>query len=133
MKRATLSKRGSTEKLRAAPKDVDAYLARVPEPARSTLKEVRARIRFASPAEATEVISYGIPIVKYKGMLVGYAAFTNHCSFFPMSYAVIRKFKKELEGFLAAKGTIRFPVDRPLSATLVKKLVKARVAEKNQK
>jgi uncharacterized protein YdhG (YjbR/CyaY superfamily) len=50
-----------------------------------------------------------------------------------MSYAVIRKFKKELEGFLAAKGTIRFPVDRPLSATLVKKLVKARVAEKNQK
>ena len=97
------------------------------------MKEVRARIRFAIPAEATEVISYGIPIVKYKGMLVGYAAFTNHCSFFPMSYAVIRKFKKELEGFLAAKGTIRFPVDRPLSATLVKKLVKARVAEKNQK
>jgi uncharacterized protein YdhG (YjbR/CyaY superfamily) len=85
------------------------------------------------PSEATEVISYRIPIVKYKGMLVGYAAFSNHCSFFPMSYAVIRKFKKELKGFPISKGTVRFPVDKPPSASLVKRLVKARVKEKDEK
>jgi uncharacterized protein YdhG (YjbR/CyaY superfamily) len=133
MKKATPANRGSAAKGRAAPKDVDEYLGRVPEPARSTLKQVRAAIRPAVPAEATEVISYRIPLVKYKGMLVGYAAFSNHCSFFPMSYAVIRKFKKELKGLLTSKGTIRFPVDKPLSATLVKKLVKARIVEKEQK
>ncbi|MGC2193850.1 MAG: DUF1801 domain-containing protein [Terriglobales bacterium] len=130
MKKAMSGKRGPMAKARAAPKTVGEYLARVPEPARSTLKKVRARICSAVPPEATEVISYRIPIVKYQGMLVGYAAFSNHCSFFPMSYAVIRKFKKELKGFLTSKGTIRFPVDKPLSASLVKKLVKARIAEK---
>ena len=118
---------------KVAPKTVDEYLAGVPEPACSTLKRIRAVIRSVVPAETTEVISYGIPMFKYKGMLVGYAAFSNHCSFFPMSYAVIEKFKKELQGLLAAKGTIRFPVDKPLPATLVKRLVKARVAEKDKK
>jgi uncharacterized protein YdhG (YjbR/CyaY superfamily) len=132
MKKPTSGKRGSVAKARAAPRSVDEYLARVPEPARGTLKKVRARIRSAVPSEATEVISYRIPIVKYQGMLVGYAAFSDHCSFFPMSYAVIRKFKKELKGLATSKGTIRFPVDKPLSATLVKKLVKARIAEKNE-
>jgi uncharacterized protein YdhG (YjbR/CyaY superfamily) len=133
MKKATSGQRGSITKGRATPKDADEYLARVPEPARGTLKKVRATIRSTVPSEATEVISYGIPIFKYKGMLVGYAAFSNHCSFFPMSYAVIEKFKKELQGLLAAKGTIRFTVDKPLPATLVKKLVKARIAEKDGK
>jgi uncharacterized protein YdhG (YjbR/CyaY superfamily) len=132
MKKATSGKSGSMAR-GGAPQDADQYLARVPEPARGTLKKVRATIQSAVPSEATEVISYGIPIFKYKGMLVGYAAFSNHCSFFPMSYAVIEKFKKELQGLLAAKGTIRFPVDKPLPATLVKRLVKARVAEKDKK
>ena len=133
MQKSKSGKRGSIAKARTAPKTVDEYLARVPEPARSTLKKVRATIRSAVPSEATEVISYRIPIFKYKGMLVGYAAFSKHCSFFPMSYAVIGKFKKELEGSLISKATIRFPVDKPPSAALVKKLVKARVAEKDEK
>jgi uncharacterized protein YdhG (YjbR/CyaY superfamily) len=90
-------------------------------------------IRSAAPSEATEVIGYRIPIVKYKGMLVGYAAFSKHCSFFPMSYAVIRKFKKELKGFPISKGTIRFPLEKPPTAALVKKLVRARVMEKDEK
>jgi uncharacterized protein YdhG (YjbR/CyaY superfamily) len=132
MKRMS-DKRGLLAKGRAAPKDVDEYLAGVPEPARTTLRKVRAMIRSAVPPDATEAISYRIPTFKYKGALVAYAAFLNHCSFFPMSYSVIAMFKKELKGFLSSKGTIRFPVDKPLSATLVKKLVKARIAEKNQK
>lgn len=115
------------------PKDVDEYLARVPEPARTTLNKVRASIRSIVPAEATEAISYGIPTVKYKGSLLAYAAFSNHCSLFPMSKAVIETFKDELKGFTKSKGTIRFPVDKPLSATLLKKMVKARIAEKDRK
>ena len=113
--------------------DVDQYLANVPEPARTTLQKVRATIRSVVPPEATEAISYGMPAVKYQGTLVSYAAFADHCSFFPMSYAVIEAFKDELKGLLSSKGTIRFPLDKPLSATLVKRIVKARIAENEQK
>ena len=82
--------------MRARPaKNVDEYLAGVPEPARSTLKHIRAVIRSVVPKETTEVISYRIPMFKYKGMLVGYAAFRNHCSLFPTGSGVIKKFEKE--------------------------------------
>jgi uncharacterized protein YdhG (YjbR/CyaY superfamily) len=111
------------------PKNIDEYLAGVPEPARSTLSKVRAMIRAAAPSDATEVISYGMPAFKYKGSLVAFAAFSNHCSLFPMGSAAIEKFKKELEGYQTSKGTIRFPVDKPLPAALLKKIVKARVAD----
>jgi uncharacterized protein YdhG (YjbR/CyaY superfamily) len=66
---------------------VDEYLAAVPEPARSTLKKVRAAIRAVVPPEATEAIGYGVPTFRYKGPLVGFAAFSKHCSFFPMRIA----------------------------------------------
>ena len=125
MKKASLVDRGS--------KDVGEYLARVPEPARSTLNKIRAAIRSAAPADAIEAISYGMPTFKYKGPLVGYAAFPNHCSFFPMNPAVIVAFKDELKGFETSKGTIRFRADKPLSAALVKKLVKARIGENERR
>ncbi len=116
-----------------APKNVDEYLAGVPEPARSTLSRVRAAIRSVAPTEATtETISYGMPMFKYKGMLVGFAAFSNHCSLFPGS-SVIEAFQNELKDFSTSKGTIRFPMDEPLSAALVKKLVKARIAHNERK
>lgn len=116
-----------------AASDVEAYLAGVPEPARGTLEKIRATIRSVVPAEATEAISYGMPAFRYKGALVGYAAFKDHCSFFPMSAALIVEFKEELSKYSTAKGTIRFPQDKPLPATLVKKLVKARVAQNEKK
>ena len=112
--------------------DVDHYLANVPEPARTTLQKVRATIQSVVPPEATEAISYGMPAVKCNGTLVSYAAFSDHCSFFPMSYAVIEAFKDELKGLLSSKGTIHFPLDKPLSTSLVKKIVKARLAENEQ-
>ncbi|MBZ5631928.1 MAG: DUF1801 domain-containing protein [Acidobacteriia bacterium] len=71
-----------TTKRSAAPKNVDEYIKRVPEPARSTLIKIRAIIRSVAPSETTEVISYGMPVSKYKGALFGYAAFSNHCSLF---------------------------------------------------
>jgi len=116
-----------------APKDIDEYLASVPEPARTTLSKVRAAIRSAVPPEATEAIAYGIPTFKYKGSLLAFAAFKNHCSLFPMSMAVIATFKNELKGFHISKGTIRFPQDKPLPAALLKKMVKARIAQNEER
>jgi uncharacterized protein YdhG (YjbR/CyaY superfamily) len=118
---------------RTVAKDVDEYLARVPEPARSTLNKVRAAIRAAVPPEATEAISYRMPTFRYKGGLVAYAAFSNHCSLFPMSLAVMAAFQDQLKGFETFKGTIHFPLDKPLPAALLKKIVKARIAEKERK
>jgi uncharacterized protein YdhG (YjbR/CyaY superfamily) len=132
MKKANPTARRSPAKRNVPPKTVGEYLARVPEPARSTLKKVRTAIRSAVPREASETISYGIPAFKYKGVLVWFAAFSDHCSLFPTA-SVIEAFKKELKGFATSKGTIHFPVDKPLSAALVKKLVKARVAQIERK
>lgn len=128
MKKTKSGKRRSAGKASGAPKNVDEYLARVPEPARSTLNTIRAAIRSAAPPEATETISYRIPAFKYKGVLVWFAAFSDHCSLFPTA-AVIESFKSELRGFSTSKGTIHFPTDKPLPAALVKKMVKARVAQ----
>jgi uncharacterized protein YdhG (YjbR/CyaY superfamily) len=128
MKKAKASARGTAAKRNAMPKNTDEYLAAVPEPARRTLKKIRAAIRSAVPPEATEIISYGIPAFKHKGVLVWFAAFSDHCSLFPTA-SVIEAFKKELKGFSTSKGTIQFPTDKPLPTALVKKLVKARVAQ----
>jgi uncharacterized protein YdhG (YjbR/CyaY superfamily) len=107
----------------AIPKTVNEYLVAVPEPARSTLKKVRAAISSAAPAEATEVISYGMPMFKYKGMLLGYAAYRKHCSLF-LATSSLLEFKKQLSRYQTSKGTIRFPIDKPLPGSLVKKIEK---------
>jgi uncharacterized protein YdhG (YjbR/CyaY superfamily) len=132
MKKVKSGNRSSAAKGNGAPKNVDEYLAGVPEPARSTLNKIRAAIRSAVPPEATEAISYGIPTFKYEGPLVWFAAFSNHCSLFPTA-SVIEAFKNELKGFSTSKGTIHFPTDKPLPTALVRKLVKARVAQKESK
>ena len=115
-----------------APQTVDEYLAGVPEPARTTLQKVRAVILKAAPPETTEVISWRMPMYKYKGMLLGFAAFQNHCSIFP-GPAAMELFAEELSKYPTSKGTIRFPVDKPLPAVLLRKIVKARVAENELK
>jgi len=75
--------RSPAKKRNAARKNIDEYLAAVPEPARSTLGKLRTAIRSAAPAEAAETISYGLPAFKYKGTLAWFGAFSNHCSLFP--------------------------------------------------
>ncbi|HEV2215087.1 MAG TPA: DUF1801 domain-containing protein [Terracidiphilus sp.] len=114
-------------------KAVEAYLARVPEPARATLERVRAAIRASAPDEAEECISYGMPAFRYKGALVAYAAFKDHCSFFPMQSSLIDRLSEELAGYRTAKGTLQFPLNKPLPDALVKKMVRARVAENEKK
>jgi len=108
--------------------EVEAYLAQVPEPARTTLEKIRAMIRAAAPKEATEAISYNIPSFQYKGGLVWYAAFKKHCSFFPMDASLGEEFAEELKNLKTSKGTIQFPLDKPLTKNLVTRIVKSRVA-----
>lgn len=109
---------------------VEAYLARVAEPHRTTLEKVRAMIRAAAPKDAEECISYGMPAFRHNGKaLVGYAAFKKHCSFFPMGSAVLDELGDEVAPYRTAKGTLQFAVDKPLPAALVKKMVKARVRQ----
>jgi uncharacterized protein YdhG (YjbR/CyaY superfamily) len=114
------------------PRTVDEYLERVPEPARTTLKKIRTVIRSVAPPEATEGISYGMPTFKYKGMLASFAAFSDHCSLFPGAGPTI-EFRNELKNFQTSKGTIRFAPNKPLPAALLKRLVKARIAENERK
>ena len=138
MKKVKSSHRRSTGKATGASKrssasqSVDEYLARVPQPARSTLNKMRATIRSAVPAEATETISYGMPAFRHNGVLVWFAAFSNHCSLFPTA-SVIAEFKNDLKRYSTSKGTIHFPTDEPLPTTLIKKLVRARVAQNEAK
>ena len=114
------------------PRTVDEYLERVPEPARTTLKKIRTVIRSVAPPEATEGISYGMPTFKYKGMLASFGAFSDHCSLFPGAGPTI-EFKNELKNFQTSKGTIRFAPNKPLPSALLKRLVKARIAENERK
>jgi len=130
MKKAK-STRGSRMPGRIA-KNVEEYLARVPEPARSTLGKVRSVIRSVVPEGTTEVISYGIPTFRYKRGLVALAAFKDHCSFFPLGSSVLDAFEKDLKPFRVSKGTLHFPVDKPMPAALVRKIVKARI-EQNER
>jgi uncharacterized protein YdhG (YjbR/CyaY superfamily) len=123
----------TTRKAKSTADDVDAYLAKVPEPARTTLSKLRVTIGSVVPSEATEQLSYGMPAFHYKGALVAYAAFKNHCSFFPMQASLTDEMQEELKSYRTSKGTLQFPLDKPLPATLVRKMVKRRIAENERK
>ena len=104
---------------------VDAYFARLTDPARTKLEELRAILRSAVPKDGTEALSYSIPAFHYHGPLFSYAAFKRHISFFPMGAAAIEEFAEELKGLRVNKGTIHFPLDKPLPAALIQKMARA--------
>jgi len=132
VKKAKPRSRSSAKKAKHGLANIEEYFARVPDPARSALRKIREAIRSVVPVEATEIISYRIPAFKHKKVLVWYGAFLDHCSLFPTA-SVIEEFKKELQGFSTSKGTIHFPNDKPVPTGLIKKLVKARVAQSEGK
>lgn len=107
---------------------IDDYLASVDPEQRTALEALRKTIHAAAPA-AEECISYGIPAFRLNGMLVGFGATKKHCAFYVMSGTVLDGFQDELKGRDTSKGTIRFQASKPLPAALVRKLVKARIAE----
>src|SRR5579863_6236160 len=109
----------------AVAKSVPAYIAAAPRDARPQLSELRAIIRSALP-KAEEFISYGMPFYKVQGARIGFAAFKNHIGLFGLA-SVMHDFERELDAYdTTAKGAIHFPIDQPLPATLIKKLVRAR-------
>ena len=120
-------------KMKKPPSTIDEYLDVTPEPARSSLIKLRATIRAAVPRDTSEVISYRIPTFHYKGAVVAFAAFKNHCTLFACSGTALNAFAEELKGYKTTKSGIHFPMDKPLPATLVKRLVKARVAQNEEK
>src|SRR5437899_12310468 len=112
-----------------SPKTIDEYLASVNANHRDALQKIREAIHAVAP-NAKECISYGIPAFRLDGRaLVFFGAWANHCSFYPGSSKTLKNFRGDLRGFQITKGTIRFSSDNPLPTTLVKKLVKARMAE----
>jgi uncharacterized protein YdhG (YjbR/CyaY superfamily) len=126
LRRAT-SPSSKSKPQRAA--DVDAYLASVPAEHRGALQRLRAAVAAAAPT-AEEGFSYGLPAFRLEGRpLVCFGAARNHCSFHPMSPAVIRAHDADLKRYEISKGTIRFSADKQLPVALVRKLVKARIAE----
>jgi uncharacterized protein YdhG (YjbR/CyaY superfamily) len=112
-------------------KSIDEYISSQPANLRPTLEKLRQTIRKAAP-KAEEVISYQMPAFKYHGMLVYFAAFKNHFSFFPTSSA-ITAFKEKLTSFELSKGTIKFPLDKPIPVKLVTEIVKFRAKENLEK
>lgn len=113
------------------PKNIEEYIAGFPKAIQELLEQLRAIIKKAAP-QAEEIISYGMPAFKMNGMLVYFAAHTKHIGFYPVSSA-IAEFKKELAVYQWSKGTIRFPIDKPLPIRLITKIVKFRVTENLQK
>jgi uncharacterized protein YdhG (YjbR/CyaY superfamily) len=111
------------------PRSVDDYLAKVKhDDTRAALQRLREIIRAAAP-NAEEGISYRIPTFRQQGMLVGFGATRNHCSFYLLSNSTVADHKDELEHYDTSTGTIRFQPETPLPVALVRKLVKARIKE----
>ena len=111
------------------PTTVDEYLTRLSDEQRGLLNRLRKTIHAAVPG-AEECICYGVPVIRRNGQkLVGFGAAAGHCSFYPMSSTIVPMFEQELACFKTSKGTIRFTSTCPLPAAMVRKLVKARIAE----
>jgi uncharacterized protein YdhG (YjbR/CyaY superfamily) len=108
-------------------KTVEEYLSSLPESSKEILQGLREAIKRVAP-QAEEMISYNIPAFKFHGMLVFYAAYKTHIGFYP-THSPIRLFKKELEKYELSKGTVKFPLDKPLPLGLIKKIVKFKMSE----
>ena len=109
--------------------DVDAYLAGVAEPQRSTLEALRATLRELLP-QAVEGMKYGMPVLLLNGVgVAGFAAFKDHCGYYPMSGSVIDRAGDVVAGYKVSKGGLQFPKDRPLATPVVRRLVELRLEE----
>lgn len=112
-----------------AQREIDEYLARLDEPQRAALQQLRQTI-LATVPEAEECISYGMPAFKVEGVVIaGFAAFKSHLSYLPHSGSVLKELRDDLAGYEATQGSLHFPIDRPLPHALVRKLIAVRLED----
>jgi uncharacterized protein YdhG (YjbR/CyaY superfamily) len=111
----------------AAPRTIDEYIAGFPHEVQEILEKIRTTIRTAAP-DAEETISYQMPTFTLKGNLVHFAAYKKHIGFYPTPTG-IEKFKKELAAYEGAKGSVRFPLDKPIPFALIGRITRFRVKE----
>lgn len=124
---------GIPQLLSVSKQEIDDYLAKVAEPKRATLKKLRQTIHDIVP-DAEEVISYGMPAFRMNGIVIaGFAAFKNHLAYLPHSGSVLAELRDDLPGYASTKGSLHFPIDKPLSKALVKKLIAARLRQAKPK
>jgi uncharacterized protein YdhG (YjbR/CyaY superfamily) len=120
------------KQMNPTPTTIDEYLATVDAEKRAALERLRDIVKAAAPA-AQEPITYRIPMFRLNGMLVGFAAAKDHCSFYPCDSTTVKALKNELKNYETSKGAIQFQPNKPLPVALVKKIVKARVAANDAK
>ncbi len=114
--------------MKTKPKTIDEYLATLSDDKRAALEKLRKTIKAVAP-KAEECISYQLPAFRQDGVLVAFGATASHCALYPMSSSTVEAYKDELRDYDTSKGTIRFQADKPLPVALVRKVVKARIAE----
>ena len=119
-------------KMDSKAQNVTDYIAAAPQEVQPMLNQIRAAIQQVAP-NATEYISYGMPVFKYEKPFIGFAAMKNHIGFYPMSGSFVAAHKKQLAGYTTSKGAIQLPLDKPLPLTLIKKVVKLRIKETKEK
>lgn len=132
MPRVKSERQSATKHRVRPPENFDEYLATVAPQARSALVKMRAAIRSVLPREASETISYRIPAFRHKGIVVWFAAFSSHCSLFPTA-SVIEEYRAKLKGYKTSKGTVQFPLEKPLPVALIKAMVKSRLTQLESK
>ncbi|MDB5281119.1 MAG: hypothetical protein JWO06_194 [Bacteroidota bacterium] len=120
-----------TMKKTTSPQDIDEYVAGFPADVQVLLQQVRATIKKAAP-KAQEAIKYGIPTFTLNGNLVHFGGFKNHIGFYPTP-RVLEEFKKDLAGYKGAKGSVQFPINKPMPLSLISRIVKFRVKKITEK
>jgi uncharacterized protein YdhG (YjbR/CyaY superfamily) len=108
------------------------YIAAAPKEIQAKLNQMRAIIKGVAP-DATEFISYGMPVFKYEKPFIGFAAMKNHIGLYPMSGSFVVAHEKELAGYTTSKGAIQLPLDKPIPVSLIKRIVKLRIKETKEK
>jgi uncharacterized protein YdhG (YjbR/CyaY superfamily) len=113
------------------PKTINDFINQFPQDTQALLQKVRETIKAVAP-EATETISYGIPTFQFHGNLVHFSGYAHHIGFYPGASS-IREFAKDLSGYKTSKGTIQFPLDKPIPFDLVRRITEFRLAENLEK
>jgi uncharacterized protein YdhG (YjbR/CyaY superfamily) len=113
-------------------RNVTDYIATAPKEIQAKLNQMRATIKEVAP-DATEYISYGMPVFKYEKPFIGFAAMKNHIGLYPMSGSFVAAHEKELAGYTTSKGAIQLPLDKPIPVSLIKRIVKLRIKETKEK